>query len=366
MATITKVGNRWRAQVRRKGHKSIAKTLATKGAAEAWAREIESGIDRGGASVDEQRVTVGDLVRQYRQARDESGRPIGPKSNEHYILVRLEGHFGDDVAGKLSTQRLVRFAQQRKKEGAGQYTIDMDISKLGTVFKHMASLLNLRLPHAPSLARPTLNHLQLVGASRQRSRRPTRDEIVKIFEWFAEHPEREQAVTDVIRIAIKSAFRRGELFRLTWSDIDVESRLALVRDRKHPRQKVGNNEWVPLIGDSLEVILRQPRYPVPPAYEAMRKADPKCEPHPNEFIFRFDKSLASKYFKMACNAKGIADLRLHDLRHEATSALFEDGWDIPEVATVTGHKDWRNLKRYTHLSPEQVAKKGRIKLLGAA
>ncbi len=75
------------------------------------------------------------------------------------MLKRLESHFEDEVAAKLSTKRLVKFAQERKKEGAGQYTIDMDISKLGTVYKHMASLLDLRLPHAPSIARPTLDHL---------------------------------------------------------------------------------------------------------------------------------------------------------------------------------------------------------------
>lgn len=102
---------------------------------------------------------------------------------------------------------------------------------------------------------------------------------------------------------------------------------------------------------------------MPSNYEVRRAADLTCPPHANEYIFRFDKSLASKYFKMACDAKGIADLRLHDLRHEATSALFEGGWDIPEVATVTGHKDWRNLKRYTNLRPDQVAKKGQLKLV---
>lgn len=70
----------------------------------------------------------------------------------------------------------------------------MDISKLGTVFKHMASLLALCLPHAPSIARPTLGPLQLIGPGKHRDRRPTRNEIIKILEWFAEHPEREQAV----------------------------------------------------------------------------------------------------------------------------------------------------------------------------
>jgi site-specific recombinase XerD len=51
---------------------------------------------------------------------------------------------------------------------------------------------------------------------------------------------------------------------------------------------------------------------------------------------------------------------MHDLRHEAASALFEAGWEIPEVAAVTGHKDWRNLKRYTNLKPEDIAEKGRV------
>ncbi len=52
---------------------------------------------------------------------------------------------------------------KRKKEGAGQYRIDMGISKPGTVYKHMASLLELRLPHAPSIARLALDHLQFIG-----------------------------------------------------------------------------------------------------------------------------------------------------------------------------------------------------------
>ena len=39
------------------------------------------------------------------------------------------------------------------------------------------------------------------------------------------------------------------------------------------------------------------------------------------------------------------------MRHEAVSSLFEAGWQIPEVAAVSGHKDWRQLKRYTQIDP---------------
>ncbi len=105
---------------------------------------------------------------------------------------------------------------------------------------------------------------------------------------------------------------------------------------------------------------------MPEAYTQRRAADPSLPAHKNDFIFRFDNGTASKYFKQACDAKGIVDLHLHDLRHEATSALFEAAWEIPEVATVTGHKDWRNLKRYTNLDPATVAKKGRLTLVKVA
>ncbi|ACD15568.1 site-specific integrase [Paraburkholderia phytofirmans] len=365
MASILPVGSRWRAQVRKRGQ-SIAKTFRTKGAAQAWAREKEVEIEKGIHAVELATVTVGTLIRKYREARAESGRPVKPKSNEDYILQRLQDEFESDFAAQLTTQRIVQFAQKRRKSGAGGFTIDMDISKLGTVMRHTGSLLDLALPDATGIARPTLHHLNLIEAGKRRERRPTPEEIGKIFAWFAEHPEREQAMPDLLRVAMQCAFRRGELFNLQWDDIDAENHLALVRDRKHPRQKMGNNEWVPLIGDSFEVIMRQARYPVPEAYAEKRKADPTVPPHKNEFIFRFDKGTASKYFKRACDDKGIVDLHLHDLRHEATSALFEAGWQIPEVAAVTGHKDWRNLKRYTNLDPAQVARKGRLKLVNAA
>ena len=50
-------------------------------------------------------------------------------------------------------------------------------------------------------------------------------------------------------------------------------------------------------------------------------------------------------------------LRFHDLRHKATSRLFEKGFDIMEVAAITGHKMLVMLKRYTHLRAVDLAPK---------
>jgi site-specific recombinase XerD len=51
------------------------------------------------------------------------------------------------------------------------------------------------------------------------------------------------------------------------------------------------------------------------------------------------------------------DWRFHDLRHEATSRLFEKGLNMMEVASITGHEDLKMLKRYTHIRPETLVER---------
>ena len=59
-------------------------------------------------------------------------------------------------------------------------------------------------------------------------------------------------------------------------------------------------------------------------------------------------------FKRARDKARITDLRFHDLRHTATTRLFERGLGIMEVASITGHEDLKMLKRYTHLRAEDL------------
>ena len=62
-------------------------------------------------------------------------------------------------------------------------------------------------------------------------------------------------------------------------------------------------------------------------------------------------------FLKLCRRKEIENLHFHDLRHEATSRLFENGLNPVEVATITGHKDTRMLMRYTHLRAEDLVER---------
>ena len=66
----------------------------------------------------------------------------------------------------------------------------------------------------------------------------------------------------------------------------------------------------------------------------------------------------NKPWARLCKSVGIEDLRFHDLRHEATSRLFEKGvFEGVEVAAITGHKTLQMLKRYTHLRASDLAQK---------
>ena len=71
-------------------------------------------------------------------------------------------------------------------------------------------------------------------------------------------------------------------------------------------------------------------------------------------IFQITGSRLFKDFQRLREEIGIIDFRWHDLRHEATSRLFEKGLNPVEVATITGHKDTKMLMRYTHLRAEDL------------
>jgi integrase len=64
----------------------------------------------------------------------------------------------------------------------------------------------------------------------------------------------------------------------------------------------------------------------------------------------------SQAFDRACERADIRNLHFHDLRHEATSRLFEKGLNPMQVSAITGHKTFEMLKRYTHLKATDLVK----------
>ena len=80
-------------------------------------------------------------------------------------------------------------------------------------------------------------------------------------------------------------------------------------------------------------------------------------PISEDTVFPISTNALRLAWERAKKRAGITGLRFHDLRHEAISRFFEMGLSVPEVALISGHKDVRMLFRYTHLKPENIAKK---------
>nr|WP_286009780.1 site-specific integrase [Salinicola sp. S1-1-2] len=180
----------------------------------------------------------------------------------------------------------------------------------------------------------------LIAKAGERDRRPSEGEISRLRAFFQRsqriRPSAILPMEDIMDFAIVSARRQAEIVRLRWSDLDEGSMTCIVRDAKHPRQKLGNHKRFKLTHAAMEIIERQPRQ------------------SGIDEIFPYNGKSIGTRWRGACVASGIEDLRFHDLRHEATSRLFEVGYEIVEVQQFTLHESWDVLKRYTHLRPEKL------------
>jgi integrase len=331
VGSIIERNGRWRAQVRRQGSRPQCKTFATKAAAERWARKVEADIEAGRDGGMLGALTIGDVILAYRKLREQA-RPIRDDSSEHYTLKALERGLGTLELAKAGPDDLVGYATKRRDEGAGPYTVNMDVSKLGTVLRYGGAALRISPPDLVGASRPLLSHLRLIGGGGKRERRPTDDELTRIVAHLGQHYG--PVYAELVLFAAASAMRRGEIVALEWAHVDEATRCATV-ERKHPRKgKV--SEKVPLLEPAWTILQRQPR------------DDARC--------FPVHESTVSKYFTWTCRDLGIPDLHLHDMRHEGTSRLFEQGLSMQQVALVTGHKTWGNLKRYTQLRPEDLTR----------
>lgn len=329
MASILQIGKRWRALVRRKGHKPQCRTFDTRREAEAWARRIETGIDGGAPEPDD--MTVACLVSEYRRLRLELGRPVAPTSNTHYMLEHLAEDLGPELVSDLKPARLAAWAKMRHEQGAGGYTVNMELSALSTAIRHTASFTGVTLPDVVGAARPLLHYAQLISGGARRTRRPNDDEQVRLLEWLR---GRNPIIADAVTVAAITGMRRGELARIEWADVDELRRAVLVRQRKHPRRIEARDEWVPLLGDAWDIVKRQPR------------TDAR--------IFPVSREALTDAVTAGVRALGIPDLRLHDFRRAATSRLRELGFDADARKAVVGHRSDQVHERYVVVSLEEL------------
>jgi integrase len=312
-------------------------TFPSKREAKVWGAAMESQakhIAVSGYAPVPKGATLADLIDKYNET---AGLQAGKTKTA--TLKMLHDRLGGVRLASLSPLTLRDFIDSRVKDGAGGVTISADLSFLSAVLKWGRHARHLDIDDRLALeARENLKHRGLRTRSKEREREPTDSELARLYAHWQANPRQRIDMVTLCKFALATGMRQDEICRLQVEDVDRAGRTVVIRDRKDPKNKVGNDQTVPLLPDAWAIVA------------------PLVHDRDQGSIFGVRAASVSTAFTRACQAlePPILDLHFHDLRHRATAAFFRMGLDIPRVALLTGHKTWAMLRRYTDIKPADV------------
>lgn len=309
-----------------------AKTFDRKQAAALWLEEREKTLSKKGGleAAMKPKRTLGDAIdAAVADAVKEMGR------TKAQVLRALKAYpVAQKACEDVDSADLVELGKELLATGMQPQTVNNYMSHLQSVFALAKPAWNMPLdPQAMKDALIVCRRLGIVSKSAQRDRRPTVEEMDSLMAYFHEQWQKRPGMVPMHKVcayALFSTRRQEEIVTIKRADMDVDGSRQLVRDMKHPGQKVGNDVWCELTPEALAIAVSMPE-----------SEDGR--------LFPYTVDAVGANFTRACKFLGIEDLHFHDLRHEGVSRLFEMGRTIPQAASVSGHRSWQSLQRYAHL-----------------
>lgn len=312
MATIRKRNGKYQVQIRLSGQK-ISKTFNHSKDAQKWGTFYENKINLGNElEVLDKNLTLSDLINRYLS----EVTPL--KKGWHMESIRLRRLLRQNIASKtikeLKTKDFVAYKNVRITDGTIACRNDLIL---------LHHIYNISIKQWDYLIKKNpLSNVPKPKPNPSRERRLSDNELKYILNENFKNPH----MKNIINLAIETGMRRGEI-------LSIKSQNLMKNYIWLPDSKNGNPRKIPL-SNKAKAILQESILPFPISPNAVRL-------NWNRMIKR----------------SGIHDLHFHDLRHEAISRFFEIGLSIPEVSLISGHKDVRQLMRYTHINPEKLAEK---------
>ncbi|CAN7580418.1 site-specific integrase [Paraburkholderia hospita] len=345
MGTLQKRPNgSYTAKIRRKGFPPLSGTFPTKAEADAWMVKQEAAIAARIAAEraieDRKRIArecapryqvFADLMRRYLET-------VTPtKRGAHEEAIRLRGLLKHSIAfcplSGLTTRRVAEWRDERMEQVSGS-TVNRDMNLLAHV---------IELAKAEWEIPFEVNPFRLVRRPPEgtpRERRLSKAEEAALLRACA--TTQNSYVVPIIVLALETAMRRGEIVGLDWGRVHLHPSKRAVQ---LTRTKTGMPRPVPLSSRAIATL------------SALRPATANGAELTGSVFPGLTANALKLAFRRAVERAGIPDFRFHDLRHEATSRLFEKGLTVMEVASITGHQDVRMLRRYTHLHVADLARK---------
>ncbi len=323
MGCVRKRGGSWSAQVRVSGWRSFNRTFQTKSDALTWINNLELKLRSSDVpdTMNSQKTTFAELLEKYASEVSPSHKGAGAEIYRLKSIAR--SWLGRTDVRYLNKHQFNQYRDDRLKTVLGG-SVCAELALMKRVLETAKRRWGVGIPYNPIL------EIEFPRGSNPRNRRLRKGELERLLN--AATSQRNIYIAPIIEFAIETGMRRSEILNLRWVDVDLDSRFAFLFDTKN-----GEDRRVPLTKSARNILLRLPRQ--------------------DEGVFPISANCVRLAWERTRKKAGITDLRFHDLRHEAVSRFFEMGMSVPEVALISGHKDVRQLFRYTHLNPTNVFEK---------
>ena len=304
MATIVKRKAGFCVLIRKQGYPNLSKTFQFKSDAKKWASNIEREMDLGSwmDNREADKMTLAEAIQRY--IDKEAPKERGSQSKIARLKMIKRQDFSDFALTKLPPVVLIDWRDDRLEERSPS-TVTNDLNAISKVFRIAKTEWGMR-----GLKNP-LEDVRRPGKGQPRDRRLEAGELDKLLEASPKNGVCHHLIPIII-LAIETGMRRGEIASLERSAIDWRQNVARLEMTKN-----GSRRDVPLS---------------PAAMEALKSIPAKLKGP----IFGVGGGTITQGFRETVQLTEIQDLRFHDLRHEAASRLFEQGYQLMEVAEILG------------------------------
>jgi integrase len=142
------------------------------------------------------------------------------------------------------------------------------------------------------------------------------------------------SVVPAIRLLLFTGARVGEILTLRWEHVDLERRVLLLPDSKTGAKAIH------LSPAAAQILAGLPRKGNPWVIRGRDEGNPLLN--------------LSKPWKEIRARAGVADVRIHDLRHSFASVAAATGSSLPVIGALLGHKQPQTTARYAHLAADPL------------
>lgn len=383
MATKRQRGAVWAYVVKRKGllPRPLYLTFASEEEGDGYVRKLEALLDRG-VLPDEFRAQRGEIITVENAAREYLAAQHVPESEMRCLAVVVT-RIGATRVRAINYKWAESWVTAMKREhNLSPVTIRHHVGALARCFdwgtRHSIAALAVNplrlLPKgyatytaSDARAAQALDGNAREDVERDQRLRPGNETRIRAI-LGGQQPKGKQrsltlpwqaALECLFDLALETAMRMREMYTLSIDQLDVAKKTIFLDKTKN-----GDKRQVPLSSPALAAIKRYRRH-VDRGERGMDgfKFDqgrffPWWDGGLDHDALRATTSKLSRQFARIFDAADCAELRFHDLRHEATSRLFErTKLSDVEVSRITGHKDPRVLRRYSNLRGSDLARK---------